>query len=64
MNDLREESADQQMVCGRKIAVDQRTCKCAEHQGRKIYFCTRFCLEAYLSDPERFYSAHSKKRGG
>ena len=35
----------------------------AEYQGRTITFCTEFCLETFRSDPDRFYAAHSKKRG-
>ena len=26
--------------------------------GRRIYFCTQVCLEAFLADPEPFYRAH------
>jgi YHS domain-containing protein len=32
----------------------------AEYQGRTIYFCTEFCLDAFKADHDRFYIAHSK----
>ena len=32
----------------------------AFYQGRTIYFCTEFCLEAFQADPDRFFAAHSK----
>ena len=34
----------------------------AEYQGRTIYFCTSFCLDAFNADPDRFYAAHSKSK--
>jgi len=32
----------------------------AQYQGRTIHFCTEFCLEAFMADPDRFYAAHSR----
>jgi YHS domain-containing protein len=35
----------------------------SEYQGQTICFCTEFCLEAFEADPQRFYNAHSRKKG-
>jgi len=32
----------------------------AEYQGRAVYFCTSFCLDAFRADPDRFFAAHSR----
>jgi YHS domain-containing protein len=50
------------LVCGRKMTISAENFYCADFQGRKIYFCTKFCLETFLADPERFYNAHSRKK--
>ena len=49
-------------VCHRTLSGDLDYYPQAEHQGRTIYFCTEYCLRAFLADPERFYPAHSKRR--
>jgi YHS domain-containing protein len=49
------------MACGRSVAGDPAYLPQAEYGGRAVYFCTEFCLRAFQSDPERFYSAHSRQ---
>ena len=49
------------MVCGRCITGDPDFFPQAEYQGRTVYFCTEFCLNAFMSAPDRFYAVHSKK---
>jgi YHS domain-containing protein len=49
-------------VCHRIMTVDSDWYPHAEYKGRTIYFCTEFCLEAFLADPERFYIAHSRRK--
>jgi YHS domain-containing protein len=49
-------------VCGRTITSDPAYYPQAEFHGRTIYFCTETCQSVFLSDPERFYAAHSKRR--
>ncbi|GAB4485322.1 MAG: hypothetical protein OHK0031_09390 [Anaerolineales bacterium] len=49
------------LVCGRGMTVAPENFPRAERNGAPIYFCTSFCLEAYLADPERFYAAHSRR---
>jgi DNA polymerase-4 len=49
-------------VCRRPITSSLESLPSASYQGRTIYFCTEFCLEAFLRDPDRFYQAHSRKR--
>jgi YHS domain-containing protein len=49
-------------VCHRIMTVDSDWYPHAEYKGRTIYFCTDFCLEAFLADPERFYIAHSRRK--
>jgi DNA polymerase-4 len=49
-------------VCGRRITSNLEGQLNTLYQGRTIYFCTEFCLEAFRRDPDRFYLAHSKKR--
>ena len=52
-----------EMVCGRVISGGTASFyHPTEYQGRLIYFCTEFCLEAFLADRERFYAAHSRKK--
>ena len=49
-------------VCHRVLTADLVYVPKAEYQGRTVYFCTEVCLNTFLSDPERFYPAHSRKR--
>ncbi|MCX6035182.1 MAG: YHS domain-containing protein [Chloroflexi bacterium] len=49
-------------VCHRTITGDRARYPQAEFHGRTIYFCTETCQSVFLSDPERFYAAHSKRR--
>jgi len=49
------------MVCGRSITGDPEFFPQVEYQGRTIYFCTEFCLNAFMNDPDLFYIVHSKK---
>lgn len=49
-------------VCGRPVTNDPIYHYPTEFQGQTIYFCTEYCLEAFLADPERFYLAHSTKK--
>jgi YHS domain-containing protein len=51
------------MVCSRAVAGDARYFPQAEYEGRKYFFCTDYCLNAFLESPERFLAAHRKKRG-
>ena len=61
--DTQEEDWDgPKNVCGRRITSNLEGQPSALYQGRTIYFCTEFCLEAFRRDPDRFYLAHSKKR--
>jgi YHS domain-containing protein len=60
--DNSSESKRPQTVCGRDMTTDIAWYPHADFNGRRIYFCTEFCLEAFLADPERFYIAHSRKR--
>jgi YHS domain-containing protein len=47
-------------VCKRVFKADPSYFPQAEYHGKKIYFCTESCLNAFLADPERFYCAHSQ----
>jgi YHS domain-containing protein len=49
------------MLCGRTVTGDARYFPQAEYRGRTLYFCTEFCRNAFLSDPDRFAAAHSKQ---
>jgi len=49
-------------VCHRTITSDPAYYSQAEFHGRTIYFCTEICQSVFLSDPERFYTAHSRRR--
>lgn len=49
-------------VCHRTLTGDPVSFPTADFHGKTIYFCTETCLSVFLSDPERFYSAHSKRR--
>jgi YHS domain-containing protein len=48
-------------VCHRAISGDPLYYPQAAFHGRTIYFCTGTCQSVFLSDPERFYAAHSKR---
>ncbi len=50
------------LVCGRRMTVPAENYPRAEYRGQTIYFCTEFCLEHFLRDPERFYEAHRRPR--
>lgn len=52
----------QTLVCGRQMTTAPLNYYRAEYQGRTIYFCTEFCLETFRADPDRFYSAHSRRK--
>jgi YHS domain-containing protein len=47
-------------VCHRIMTASLDWYPTAQYQGRTIYFCTEFCLEAFQADPDRFYAAHSR----
>ncbi len=49
-------------VCHRTITGDPAYYPKAEFHGRTIFFCTEICQSVFLSDPERFYVAHRKRR--
>jgi YHS domain-containing protein len=49
-------------VCHRTIRGDPAYYPKAEFHGRTIFFCTETCQNIFLSDPERFFAAHSKRR--
>jgi len=49
-------------VCHRTLTGDPAFYPQAEFHGLTIYFCTETCQSVFLSDPERFHAAHSKRR--
>jgi YHS domain-containing protein len=49
-------------VCHRAMTAPLESYYRAEYQGRMIYFCTEFCLDAFRADPDRFYAAHSRRK--
>jgi YHS domain-containing protein len=49
-------------VCGREMTAEISWYPHTLYQGRTIYFCTEFCLEAFKADPDRFFAAHSAKK--
>jgi YHS domain-containing protein len=53
---------DIETVCHRAITGDRAYYPQAEFHGRTIYFCTETCRSVFLSDPERFYTAHNQRR--
>jgi YHS domain-containing protein len=59
-----EQIAFPESVCHRTIRGDTSYYPQAVFHGRIIYFCTETCKSVFMSDPERFYSAHSKWRSG
>ncbi|HEY5157879.1 MAG TPA: hypothetical protein VII93_07965 [Anaerolineales bacterium] len=55
-------SALPEAVCHRLMTGDLVYVPRAEFHGQTIYFCTETCQSVFLSDPERFYAAHGKRR--
>ena len=53
---------DPETVCHRTVTSDRAYYPQAEFHGRTITFCTETCQSVFLSDPERFYAAHSRRR--
>jgi YHS domain-containing protein len=49
-------------VCGRSMTADILWYPRAEYQKKTIYFCTETCLDAFRSDPDLFYMAHSQQK--
>lgn len=47
-------------LCGRVFRSDPEFFPQAEYRGEIIYLCTDACLDAFLSDPDRFFAAHKK----
>ena len=67
MNTPRQPAEDEKtdarsLVCGRAMTTAPEHYYPAMYQGRVIYFCTEFCLDAFRADPDRFYIAHSRKK--
>ncbi|PKN93164.1 MAG: hypothetical protein CVU44_12105 [Chloroflexi bacterium HGW-Chloroflexi-6] len=60
LDDQEKKAPASRLVCGRTMTTAPENYYPAEYQGRIIYFCTEFCLDAFKADPDRFYSAHSK----
>jgi YHS domain-containing protein len=50
------------MLCGRNILGNPVYFPKAEFRGRKIYFCTEYCRNAFESAPDRFYEVHRPHR--
>jgi YHS domain-containing protein len=46
-------------VCGGKINAPNRY-PSAIFRGERVYFCTRSCLLAFESDPERFMAGENE----
>jgi YHS domain-containing protein len=53
MNEIEEEARSAETACGGKLK-DASGYPSAEYQGRKVYFCSQACLNAFLGDPDRF----------
>lgn len=49
-------------ICQRSIQGDQAFFLQGEFRGQTVYFCTEACQQVFLSDPEGFIAAHSKRR--
>lgn len=60
--ELKMETPLPKTVCGRSMTADIFWYPRAEYQQRTIYFCTEICLDAFRSDPDRFYIAHSHQK--
>ena len=52
---------DPETVCHRTISGNLAFHPQAEFHERTIHFCTETCRRVFLSDPERFFAAHSKR---
>lgn len=63
MNDPAKNSPPS-LLCGRKLTGDPRYFPQAEYHGQTVYFCTEYCLRAFLEDPERFSLVHRKPPTG
>jgi Cu+-exporting ATPase len=40
-------------VCGMRIDPDDAAAT-AEHEGKRFYFCSETCYEAFVADPDRY----------
>jgi YHS domain-containing protein len=60
-NAWEEQLASPETICHRTIRGDPAYYPQSDFHGRRIYFCTETCQSVFLSDPERFYAAHSKR---
>jgi YHS domain-containing protein len=49
-------------ICQRSILGDRAFFPQGEFHGQTVFFCTEACQQVFLSDPERFITAHSKRR--
>lgn len=49
------------LLCGRSLTGDRRYFPQVEYGGQTVYFCTEYCLRAFLEDPVRFSLAHRKR---
>jgi YHS domain-containing protein len=49
-------------VCHRMIYGDPGYYPRANFHGRTIYFCTETCQSVFLSDPERFFAVHGRRK--
>jgi len=55
-----DETAELPMLCGRSIQGNPIYYPQAEYEGRRVYFCTQFCRNAFENEPDRFYAAHRR----
>lgn len=60
--DVAESALPPAAVCRRPLTTAPENYPRATYQGRNIYFCTSFCLDAFNADPDRFYAAHSRPK--
>ena len=49
-------------ICQRNILGDKAFFPQGEFHGQTVIFCTEACQQVFLSDPECFITAHSKRR--
>jgi YHS domain-containing protein len=61
-NPIPKELAFPETVCHRTMTGDLAYFPQAEFHGRILFFCTQACLDAFQRDPERFVTAHSRRR--
>ena len=47
-------------LCGRVFHADPEFFPQVKYHGHTLYLCTEACLDAFLSDPDRFVAAHKK----